>query len=131
MQVLLNIDVANLDRAIAFYRDAVGLRHARTLFEGSVAEMLGGCCRVYLIEQPEGGPATATYPASRDYGRHWTPTHPDFVVDDIVTACGNAVAAGARQETPIRDFPWGKLVTLSDPFGNGLCLIQFPGEPYE
>lgn len=131
MQVLLNIDVADLGRAIAFYRDALGLRHARTLFEGSVAEMQGACCRLYLIEQAEGEPATATDKTGRDYGRHWTPIHPDYVVKNIATACEQAVAAGARQETPIRHFAWGKLVTLSDPFGNGFCLVQFPGEPYE
>ncbi|GEM_PF-48403 len=131
MQVLLNIDVADLDRAVTFYRDALGLHHARTLFEGSVAEMLGACCRLYLIEHAEDEPAIATHETTRNYGRHWTPTHPDFVVENISTACEQAVAAGARQEIPIREFPWGKLVTLSDPFGNGFCLIQFPGEPYE
>lgn len=130
MQVLVNIDVADLDRAITFYRDALGLQRARTLFEGTVAEMLGACCRLYLIEHAEGEAATATQQATRDYGRHWTPVHLDFVVDDITMACEQAVAAGASQETPISDFPWGKLVTLSDPFGNGFCLIQFPGEPY-
>jgi predicted enzyme related to lactoylglutathione lyase len=131
MQMLLNIDVAELDRAIAFYRDALGLHHARTLFEGSVAEMLGACCRVYLIEHAEGETATATNKTNRDFRRHWTPIHPDFVVDNIAAACERAVAAGALQETPIRHFPWGQLVTLSDPFGNGFCLIQFPAGPYE
>lgn len=56
MQILLNIDVADLGSAIGFYRDALGLRHARTLFEGTVAEMLGACCRVYLIEHAERAP---------------------------------------------------------------------------
>lgn len=40
------------------------------------------------------------------------------------------MSAGAIQETPIRAFAWGKLVTLSDPFGNGFCLIDFPDLPY-
>lgn len=131
MQVLLNIDVADLGSAIGFYRDALGLRHARTLFEGTVAEMLGACCRVYLIEHAERARPSATDKTSRDFGRHWAPVHPDFVVENIAMACERAVAAGALQKTPIWQFAWGGLVTFSDPFGNGFCLIQVPAEPYE
>jgi len=131
MELLLNIDVADLDKAIPFYRDALGLRHTRSLFNGAAAEMLGAGCRIYLIEHAGSEPATAVDAGIRTYARHWTPIHPDFVVDDIEASAARAVAAGARQETPIRVFDWGRLVTLSDPFGNGFCLIQFHGEPYE
>lgn len=131
MEILLNIDVADLNRAINFYRDAFGLRHARSLFDRAAAEMLGAGCRIYLIERSGSEPATAVGDGVRTYDRHWTPIHPDFVVGNIEASTACAIAAGAHQETPIRTFEWGKLVTLSDPFGNGFCLIQFPGEPYE
>lgn len=130
MQLLLNIDVGDITRAITFYRDALGLSHARTLFEGSIAEMLGAGCRIYLIERATYEPATESGDALRTYDRHWTPVHPDFVVANIDQALAQAITAGATAETPVRSFDWGRLVTLSDPFGNGFCLIEFPGEPY-
>lgn len=130
MNLLLNIDVPNVGRAITFYRDALGWRHMRSLFDGGVAEMLGAGCRIYLIERASSEAATATGEGARTYDRHWTPIHPDFIVNDIEVATARAVSAGAIQETPIRAFAWGKLVTLSDPFGNGFCLIDFPDLPY-
>lgn len=130
MQILLNVDVSDLPRAITFYCNALGLRHARTLFDESVAEMLGAGCRIYLIERETPEPAVKSDDALRTYDRHWTPIHPDFVVADIDSALAQAVSAGAIAETPVRTFDWGRLVTLSDPFGNGFCLIEFPGEPY-
>ncbi|MGM3387787.1 VOC family protein [Stutzerimonas stutzeri] len=129
MYLLLNIDVADLDRGVRFYEAALGLRYSRSLFDGGAAEMLGAGCRLYLIERAEPDPAPAG--AAHPWSRHWTPIHPDFVVQDIATATARAVTAGALQETPIRPFEWGQLVTLSDPFGNGFCLIEFVGEPYE
>jgi lactoylglutathione lyase len=47
------------------------------------------------------------------------------VVDDIQMALTRAVAAGAQAETEVRLAPWGKHVVLADPFGHGLCLIEF------
>ncbi len=131
MQLLLNIDVRDLASAIAFYQEGLGLRHARSLFDGTVAEMLGAGCRIYLIEHETSEPATGSGGVLRTYDRHWTPIHPDFVVADIDRALARAVSAGAIAETPVRTFEWGTLVSLSDPFGNGLCLVHFPGEPYE
>lgn len=130
MPVLVNIDVADLRKAVAFYRSALGLRHTRTLFDDTVAEMLGAGCPIYLIERATSEPATPEGPHARTYQRHWTPIHLDFVVDDITRATECAVSAGAVQETPFRAFDWGTLVTLSDPFGNGFCLIESSDAPY-
>lgn len=129
MQILINIDVDDLERAIGFYEGALPLRLSRRLFDGSVAEMLGGSSRIYLIEQQAESPSSDGGQL-RDFRRHWTPVHPDFVVDDVEVACERAVAAGAHRETPVRSFSWGRLVTLADPFGNGFCLVEFCGEPY-
>jgi predicted enzyme related to lactoylglutathione lyase len=59
------------------------------------------------------------------------PVHLDVVVQDIAAALSRAIAAGAHAETAIRTEPWGSIVTLSDPFGHGLCLIQFLGRGYD
>ena len=54
-----------------------------------------------------------------------------MVVNDLDAALARALAAGARTETAIRTEPWGRIVVLADPFGHGLCLIQFLGRGYE
>jgi len=53
------------------------------------------------------------------------------VVDDLDAALARAIAAGARQEGEIHEYDWGRLVTLSDPFGHGLCFVQWRGEGYD
>lgn len=130
MQVLINIDVPDIEKAIAFYERGLGLQLSRMLFDNRVAEMTAGALVVHLLHKP---PASTATPAGdrRTYERHWTPVHLDFVVDDIALATDRAVAAGAALEQPPRERDWGKLALLSDPFGNGFCLLEFHGTPYE
>jgi predicted enzyme related to lactoylglutathione lyase len=128
MDLLVNIDVPDLTRAIAFYRDAFGLTVTRR-FGSDGAELSGWPVRLYLLENPEGSAGAANNP--RRYARHWTPVHLDVVVEDIEAALSRALAAGARAETEIRTAAWGRIVTIADPFGHGLCLIQFLGRGYD
>lgn len=127
---LVNIDVADLDEAIAFYEQGVGLRLARRLFDGTVAEMLGVAVPVYLTLKAAGSAASPRTLQRRDYARHWTPVHLDFVVADLARALAQAVAAGAIIEAPPQAFAWGHLAELSDPFGNGLCFVQWRDRGY-
>jgi predicted enzyme related to lactoylglutathione lyase len=128
MDLLVNIDVPDLGRAIAFYGNAFGLAVTRR-FGAEGAELSGWPVRLYLLEKPAGSPAAAD--AVRRYDRHWTPVHLDVVVDDLDAALERALAAGARAETEIRTEPWGRIVVLADPFGHGLCLVQFRGRGYD
>jgi ribosomal protein S18 acetylase RimI-like enzyme len=128
MGLLVNIDVPDLESGIDFYTRALGLTLVRTL-EAGVAELGGAPCPVFLLSAPAGSLAAAG--RARDYSRHWTPVHLDFTVDAILPAIERAVAAGGRLEIPVRDQPWGKIAVLSDPFGNGLCLIEFVGGGYD
>lgn len=130
MRLVVNIDVDDLDRAIAFY-SALGLRLGRRLFEGSAAEMTGGDTLVHLLLKPAGSAAAAMAATPRRYDRHWTPVHLDFQIEDIETALHDATAAGARAEGGIQSFSWGRLATLSDPFGNGFCLVQLTQAGYD
>jgi predicted enzyme related to lactoylglutathione lyase len=68
---------------------------------------------------------------TRDYARHWTPVHLDFVVQDIHAAVKQAVAAGAVLERDTTTHPYGLLALLADPWGNGFCLLQFTGRGYD
>jgi predicted enzyme related to lactoylglutathione lyase len=127
--ILVNIDVPELKPAIEFYEAAIGARVVR-LLDDDVAEMAYGTATLCLLEKPTG---TAATPASdrRELGRHWTPVHVDFVVDDIGAAVERALAAGAKRESACVEWRGSKCVTFSDPFGHGFCLIEFSGEGYE
>lgn len=131
MQLLVNVDVDDLERAIEFYTAALGLCLERRLFDGSVAEMVGASSKIYLMAKPAGSPAWWRGTSLRDYRRHWTPVHLDFAVDEISAAVERAQAAGARLEGEIQSFSWGRQATLSDPFGHGFCLLQFSSGGYD
>ncbi|WP_414606535.1 VOC family protein [Stenotrophomonas pavanii] len=126
---IVNLDVPDLAAAEAFYTEAFGLRTGRRLGPGAV-ELLGGPTPLYLLHNDAGSAATEDGDV-RDYERHWTPLHVDWVVDDIEAALARAVAAGATVEQPVRERRWGHIAVLADPFGHGFCLIQFSGEGYD
>jgi predicted enzyme related to lactoylglutathione lyase len=126
---IVNLDVPDITAAEAFYTQAFGLRSGRRLGPGAL-ELLGGPTPLYLLQSDAGSAATEDGDV-RDYERHWTPVHLDWVVADIDAALARAVAAGAALERPIRERLWGKIAVLSDPFGHGFCLIQFSDAGYD
>lgn len=130
MDLLVNIDVDDLDRAIAFYTGAFDLRVGRRFGEDGV-ELLGGTSPIYLLCKPAASRATSASSQLRDYARHWTPVHLDIVVTNIDEAVARATAAGATVESPVRSSNWGKLALMSDPFGHGFCFVQFVGRGYD
>ena len=123
MQLFINIDVNDLDKAIAFYTSGLGLTLSRKLFGGVVAELSGAAAPIHLL--------TKAPDSLRHYTRHWTPVHLDFCVDDLDAAAARAIAAGAVQESPLRDNTWGRIATFSDPFGHGFCLMQLAEDGYD
>jgi predicted enzyme related to lactoylglutathione lyase len=129
MKVLINIDVPDLEIAVAFYQAAVGLTLSRVI-DGDVAELIGASCVLYLLRKPPGSAASSAAAATRQYTRHWTPVHIDFVVESIEEAAKRAILAGARQESECVEWMDSKCITFSDPFGHGFCLIEFVEETY-
>ena len=93
--------------------------------------MSGAQAPIYLLEKAADTPAAGATRQPRDYARHWTPVHLDVVVDDVDAAVTRAVAAGARLEDPAATHAWGRIAHLSDPFGHGICLLQFLGRGYD
>jgi predicted enzyme related to lactoylglutathione lyase len=100
--ILINIDVDDLGRAAAFYTAALGLKVGRR-FGTFAVELTGGT----------------------------SPVHLDFVVPDLEAALKAALAAGASLEREPATHKWGKIALLADPFGHGLCLIEFIGRGYD
>jgi len=130
MQVLVNIDVNDLAGATAFYCNAFGLTVGRRFGTGGV-ELLGASSAIYLLLKAEGTAPSDCTSQKRTYRRHWSPIHLDFVVPEIEPALQRAVSAGATLEKPIQASKWGRMALLADPFGHGLCLVQFLGKGYD
>lgn len=130
MELMANIDVEDLDKATTFYCDAFDLKIGRRL-GSSVVELLGASSAIYLLAKPAGSAVASTSSQRRDYSRHWTPVHLDFVVPDIETALRRATAAGAKLEGEVRSDTWGRIAACADPFGNGFCLVQFLNRGYD
>ena len=130
MDLLVNLDVDDLPRAIRFYETAFELKVGRRFGDAGV-EMLGSSSPIYLLVKPAHTPASDRTTETRHYERHWTPVHLDFVVADIDAAVSRAVAAGAQLERPVTTQRWGKLALLADPFGHGFCFVQFLGRGYD
>jgi catechol 2,3-dioxygenase-like lactoylglutathione lyase family enzyme len=131
MDIRICIDVDDLERAIAFYTDGLGLRLGRRLGD-DWAELLGAGSVVDLLANAPGtAPLGDAHPQRRDYARHWTPVHLDFVVQEVEAAVQRLMGLGARLERPIQDRRWGRMANLADPFGHGFDLLEFRGRGYD
>jgi len=127
---ILNIDVPDVEAGIAFYTAAFDLEVGRR-FDSGFVELLGAETKLYLLLKPAGtriGPAGGDV---RRYERHWSPIHPDFVVENIEPAIAKVLAAGAVQEGQTCHASYGQLAMFADPFGHGFCLIQFDAAGYD
>ena len=128
MTLLLNIDVPDVEAGVHFYTAAFGLKVGRR-FGTDFVELLGWPATVYLLAKKAG--TIGAGGDQRHYSRHWTPVHPDIVVEDVDAAVEQAVSAGATLETPARDAAYGRIAMLADPFGHGFCLLQFNRQGYD
>ncbi len=124
MELEITIDVDDLDRAVEFYCAGLGLALVERTPDWARVELSGQTFWICPF-------AAGTYgPTTRDYRRHWTPIHLDFIVDDVDQAVARALAAGGRLDREIRrnePEPIGcrsDVANLSDPAGNGVDLLQ-------
>jgi uncharacterized glyoxalase superfamily protein PhnB len=100
-------------------------------FGSAAVELLGGSSAIYLLKKTPGSAVSPASSQRRDYHRHWTPVHLDFVVPDIEAARVRAQNAGARLEGEVRTERWGRIAAMADPFGHGFCLIEFLNRGYD
>jgi predicted enzyme related to lactoylglutathione lyase len=131
VSLIINVDIPDIEKGIAFYRDGLGFTLHRMLFDGTVAEMKGAGCLVYLLPHAGGTIAVPYSGIARDYSPHWTPVHLDLAIPDLELAINRALAAGATRSGPQTSQPYGKLALMRDPFGHGFCLIQFNDQGYD
>ncbi len=130
VQLRICVDVDDVDRALDFYCRALGLRPGRR--QGNAwAELLGAAAPIDVLANAAGTQASPTMAQLRSYARHWTPVHLDVVVAELDPAVARALACGATLERPVQVRAWGRMANLADPFGHGLCLLEFQGTGYD
>lgn len=89
--ILINIDVPDIEKAVAFYTSALPLRVGRR-FDSEFVELIGLPSPIYLLEKKSG---TFPFPGSK------------------------------------QTRSYEQLSMYRDPFGHGLCLIQFSENGYD
>ncbi len=129
-RILINLDVDDIERAVAFYAAALDL-HVGRRFDAGFVELLGAEAPIYLLLKAAGTEPFEGAGPKRSYARHWTPLHLDFVVADLDSALARAIDAGAVLEAAPSQQAYGRLALLHDPFGHGFCLLQFQGKGYD
>lgn len=123
MRIGITLDVPDIGLAIDFYRAVFGFREvARPAPFYAVVESGG-----VMLGLKEAAAGTAPTPAAgpvRDYGRHWTPVHLDFHVEDMPGTLAALLRAGGRIE---QEHAGGggrpPVAFCADPFGHGFCVL--------
>src|SRR4051812_8481998 len=110
------VEVGDLERAIAFYCETLDLTLKRRL-SPSWVELEGANVPIFLLGNR---PVTAELGATkiaRNFERHWTPIHLDFIVSDLDRTVAHALALGASLDRRIQERPYGRIANMADPFG--------------
>lgn len=128
MELRICIDVDDMARAVVFYTQGLGLQVGRRLGDDWV-EVLGAGSPIDLLLEASG--SVPVKGSTRNYQRHWTPVHLDFVVPDLDAAVARLQSFGAVLEAPATERAWGRIAGLADPFGHGLDLLEFKGRGYD
>ncbi|WNZ57612.1 VOC family protein [Microbulbifer sp. MKSA007] len=121
IKLSISIDVSNIKQAEDFYIKALGCKKLRDQAGMSVISVEN--CDIYLQEKEARSAAAPTETAERNYSRHWTPVHIDFLTENVDEIVKRIVKLGGKHEGGERG-DWGTIAYCSDPFGNGFCVIN-------
>jgi len=130
IEVHAYIDVADLERGIAFYCGGLGLSLKRRL-SPSWVELDGANLPVFLLGNRSPAADLGGTQIQRDFARHWTPVHLDFIVPDLDAAVARLTGLGATLDRSVQQREYGRMANMADPFGNGFDLIEFSGPGYD
>ena len=130
IEVHAYIDVADLERGIAFYCDGLNLTLRRRL-SPSWVELAGANLPIFLLGNRKPTANLGGTQIQRNFARHWTPVHLDFIVPEFDAAVARLTGLGATLDRPIQLAEYGRMANMADPFGNGFDLIEFSGSGYD
>jgi predicted enzyme related to lactoylglutathione lyase len=122
LKISVSIDVSNLKQAERFYMEALGCKKLRD--QGSdMAVLSTENCDIYLQEKEAGTKPLMSSEVVRDYKRHWTPVHLDFLTENVDGIVKKILQLGGLHEGGDSG-DWGSIAYCADPFGNGFCVIN-------
>jgi predicted enzyme related to lactoylglutathione lyase len=122
IKISVSIDVSNLKKAETFYVEALGCKKVRD--QGSTMVVLSvENSDIYLLEKEPGTKPLVSSSVVRDYERHWTPVHLDFICDNVDELVVKILNFGGVHEGG-ESGDWGSIAYCADPFGNGFCVIN-------
>lgn len=119
-KISISIDVAEMEKASLFYSEALGCKKVRN--GDDITVLSADNATIYLLKKESGTNPLLSGTATRNYERHWTPVHLDFVVDNIDEVLALVLKNGGSHEGG-ESGDWGSIAYCSDPFGNGFCLV--------
>lgn len=122
MKITVSIDVSNLVQAETFYIDALGCKKRRGHSDG-MSVVSTENCDIYLQEKVAGTKPTPSDEIERNYDRHWTPIHLDFLTENVDDVVKKVLQLGGQHEGG-ENGDWGSIAYCADPFGNGFCVIN-------
>ena len=122
IKISVSIDVSNLKQAETFYIEALGCKKLRD--QGTDMVVLAtDNCDIYLQEKEAGTKPLVSSEVVRDYERHWTPVHLDFLTENVDEVVKKILQLGGLHEGG-ESGNWGAIAHCADPFGNGFCVIN-------
>ena len=130
------VRVADLDRALAFYQDVLGLKEARRIDNDT-----GRFTLVFLVAPEDEAAFRVGRAPALELTYNWDPEaysggrnfgHLAYQVDDIYAFCANAQAKGVTINRPPRD---GHMAFIRSPDGISIEILQkgealAPAEPW-
>lgn len=120
IRATVSIDVSNIEQALDFYTQALGCEFRKKYTDEWQVIAIDGL-EIHLQQKAAGTIAAGEH--RRDYQRHWTPVHLDFIVEDIRTT--GATIEEHQGCVEHQSFsPQADIAHCADPFGNGFCIIR-------
>ena len=122
MKISVSIDVSNLKQAETFYVEALGCKKVRDQGSDMVVIAVENS-DIYLQQKEPGTKPLKASDVVRNYERHWTPIHLDFLCTNVDTVVSKILELGGAHEGG-ESGDWGSIAYCADPFGNGFCVIN-------
>jgi predicted enzyme related to lactoylglutathione lyase len=122
IKISVSIDVSNLKQAVNFYVAALGCKKVRDQGSNMVVLSVENA-DICLQEKESGTKPLPTSNVARNYERHWTPVHLDFLCENVDEVVSKILKFGGLHEGGERG-DWGAIAYCADPFGNGFCVIN-------
>lgn|SRR5215470_15037679 len=108
------IDVTEAARGVEFYCGGLGLAVKRRLSLRWI-ELAGANIPIFLLADRPAVADLGTAKIARNFKRHWTPVHLDFIVGDLDRVVSRLTALGGSLDREIKTREYGRIANMADP----------------